>query len=93
MSGFPAFQRLLIGLSLAWMLSSKPVLACAACFGKSDSPLAQGMNMGILVLLGFITTVLAAVAGFFLYLGRRGATLAARSSAAGIAQTNIRSQT
>jgi hypothetical protein len=33
-------------------------LACAACYGKSDSPLAHGMNWGIFTLLGIIVPVL-----------------------------------
>ena len=38
--------------------------------------MAQGMNMGIFTLLGVILSVLAGVAGFFVYLARRGAQLA-----------------
>jgi heme/copper-type cytochrome/quinol oxidase subunit 2 len=45
--------------------------ACATCFGASDSGMAQGMNMGILSLLGVIGTVLAGVAGFFVFLAWR----------------------
>jgi hypothetical protein len=48
-------------------------LACATCFGRSDSPLAEGMNMGILVLLGVILSVLAVFAAFFIFLARRSA--------------------
>lgn len=48
-------------------------LACAACFGKSDSTLAQGMNWGIFTLLAVIVTVLASIAGFFFYIIRRAA--------------------
>jgi len=33
-------------------------LACATCYGKSDSNLAQGMNAGIFVLLLVVTGVL-----------------------------------
>ncbi len=49
--------------------------ACAACYGQSDSPLAAGMNWGILSLLGMIVFVLGAVAGFFLFLARRAAAM------------------
>jgi hypothetical protein len=59
----------------AWI--SPKALACATCFGKSDSPLAAGMNMGILTLLGFILSLLAVIAGFFVYLARRAAKTAA----------------
>lgn len=45
--------------------------ACTVCFGKSDSDLAKGMNMGIFALLLVITSVLCGVAGFFVFLARR----------------------
>jgi hypothetical protein len=51
-------------------------MACTACFGQSDSPMAKGMNMGIFTLLLVITCVLAGVASFFVYLIRRGSQLA-----------------
>jgi hypothetical protein len=50
--------------------------ACVACFGQSDSSMAQGMNMGIFALLLVITGVLATISGFFIYLARRGAQMA-----------------
>jgi hypothetical protein len=53
------------------VLSPAKVQACAACYGQSDSPLAAGMNWGILSLLGFIGLVLAGVAAFFIFLARR----------------------
>ncbi len=49
--------------SMAFLPS--PVLACAACYGRSDSPLASGMNWGIFTLLGVVITVLVSIAGFF----------------------------
>ena len=69
--------------SLFWMLlaallmaaSSPTALACTACFGKSDSNMAKGMNMGIAALLLIITCVLCGVAGFFVFLARRNAQL------------------
>ncbi len=63
-------------MSLFAALSWQPLLACAACFGQSDSALAQGMNWGILSLLGMIVLVLGGVAGFFIYLARKTAALA-----------------
>jgi hypothetical protein len=50
------------------------VSACATCFGASDSPLAQGMNWGILTLLVIIFSVLTGIVGFFVHLGWRGRT-------------------
>lgn len=70
----PTLQTLLSGLVLT---ASAPVVqACATCFGRSDSALAQGMNMGILFLLGVVLAVIAALSGFFVYLGRRAAAVA-----------------
>ena len=45
--------------------------ACAVCFGKSDSAMAKGMNMGIFALLICITGVLATLATFFIFLAVR----------------------
>jgi hypothetical protein len=58
------------------------VWACAACYGQSDSPMAQGMNWGILSLLGIIGLVLVGVAGFFVFLARKSAGLATVAAAA-----------
>ena len=46
-------------------------LACAACYGKSDSTLAQGMNWGIFTLMGVILTVLTCIALFFVHIVRK----------------------
>jgi hypothetical protein len=51
-------------------------LACPVCFGQSDSPMAQGVNMGIYFLLAVVAGVLAAFASFFIYLARRAKTFA-----------------
>jgi hypothetical protein len=63
---------------LLWtmLLEQTPLAsACATCFGASDSDLARGMNVGILVLLGVILTVLAAIGVFFAMLARRASML------------------
>jgi hypothetical protein len=52
------------------------VRACATCFGKSDSDLAQAMNWGILSLLAVVVFVLGGIAAFFIYLARRSAMTA-----------------
>ena len=51
------------------------LLACAACYGQSDAPMAHGMNWGIMSLLAVIGMVLACVAGFFVYLARRAVAM------------------
>ena len=53
------------------LLSEPALLACTACFGKSDSNMAKGMNMGILALLFVITTVLVGIAAFFVFVAKR----------------------
>jgi hypothetical protein len=68
--------------SSAALLSPTSLLACVACYGQSDSPLAEGMNMGILFLLGCIGVVLGGFVAFFIFLARRGAAVAAAHRAA-----------
>jgi len=54
-----------------WMLDVGVFFACAACYGKSDSALASGMNWGILTLLGVVLTVLTTIALFFVHIVRK----------------------
>jgi hypothetical protein len=64
--------RRLVALLTALMLAvPRAVLACPVCFGQSDSPMAQGVNMGVFFLLGVVVAVLAGFAAFFIYLARR----------------------
>jgi hypothetical protein len=53
------------------------MLACATCFGKTDSDLARAMNWGIVSLLAVVVVVLGGIAAFFIYLARRAAIAAA----------------
>jgi hypothetical protein len=68
-----AVRAVLAALMLA---VPRMALACPVCFGQSDSPLAQGVNMGIYFLLAVVVGVLAAFASFFVYLARRAKTFA-----------------
>lgn len=61
-------------------LAGTQAFACATCYGASDSPMAQGMNWGILVLLGFIGTVLTGIVAFFVHVGRNSAKMSAPGS-------------
>jgi hypothetical protein len=65
--------RCWIGLSnvLLGLAFAENARACATCFGASDSKMAQGMNMGILALLGVVGIVLCGMAGFFVTLAVR----------------------
>ena len=49
------------------------ILACAACYGASDSPLAAGMNWGILSLLAIVGLVLGTVGTFFVFIAKKSA--------------------
>jgi len=82
--------------SLPWLfaaailaLAMNPaVLACTVCFGKSDSNMAKGMNMGIFALLLVITCVLCGVASFFVFLARRSHQLDVNSAARAASEQN-----
>ena len=60
------FSAVLLVLVLSETLS-----ACPVCYGASDSPMADGVNAAILVLLGITGSVLIAFAAFFVYLRKR----------------------
>lgn len=70
------FRRLATLAALLPFLLPDAAWACAACFGRSDSPMAKGMNMGIFTLLVVILSVLFGISVFFFYIMRRAAKLA-----------------
>jgi len=76
------FRPLLCGLVVALALHPGSLWACAACAGQSDSPMAKGMNWGILSLLVVIAVVLGGVTSFFVYLAKKAATVSAAAVAA-----------
>jgi hypothetical protein len=63
-------------LTAVLLAIARPALACPVCFGQSDSPLANAMNIGILVMLGVIVAVLAGFASFIVHLNRRARLVA-----------------
>ena len=65
------FQKLLTVLLLALAFCPTSLWACAACTGRTDSPLAVAMNWGILTLLGVVLTVLSGVLVFFVHVVRK----------------------
>ena len=66
--------------------SPSSLFACAACYGgKSDAPLAHGMNWGILTLLSVVVLMLSSIATFFFFLIRREAAAQAKK----IAEENL----
>jgi len=64
----PRMVLVVITLLLA---APHPTWACPVCFGDPNSPMAIGASWGIALLLGVTAGVLAAFAGFFLYLMKR----------------------
>ena len=74
-----ASARNLVLAAAVILITGLPVraLACATCYGASDSPLAQGMNWGIITLLGFIGSMLAGIVTFSVHVARRSAALEA----------------
>lgn len=57
-------------------VNAPSAMACATCFGASDSQMAQGMNWGIFSLLFVIISMLLCIAGFFVFLAKRSAQMA-----------------
>ncbi len=78
----PRPKTIIATLSLLCAAQPARLLACAACYGASDAPMAKGMNWGIFSLMGVIVTVLIGFASFFIYLSRRSKAGAAAPSAA-----------
>lgn len=72
-------KNLLIRLPRLWSLVlvglfltvTQEVMACPVCYGASDSPMADGVNAAIFLLLGITGTVLSAFVAFFLYIRKR----------------------
>jgi hypothetical protein len=69
-------------LALLLPMTPNNVWACATCYGASDSPLAQGMNMGIMVLLACIGLVILGICVFFAYIIRRASVMERTAAAA-----------
>jgi hypothetical protein len=75
MTSFRQLLKILpVAVAGAIALSPLPLLACAACTGKTDSSLAVGMNWGIVTLLGFVVSVLSCFVVFFVHVARRTTT-------------------
>ncbi|MEP6662148.1 MAG: hypothetical protein ABJC04_00665 [Verrucomicrobiota bacterium] len=60
-------------LLTVFLMATRSVFACAACFGASDSAMAQGMNWGIFSLLAVVVAMLSGIAGFFVFLAKKSA--------------------
>jgi hypothetical protein len=71
MKSFRKFSKMIFAASVFTLLAPSPLFACAACYGRSDSPLANGMNWGIFTLLGVVVSVLSCFGGFLIFIVRR----------------------
>ena len=90
MKRFSQFTKLIAMVAAASTFVPSPVLACAACYGRSDSPLASAMNWGIFTLLGIVVTVLLSIAGFFFYIiNREAAQVETGPAAQNLAEVKI----
>ena len=61
------------------LAAPRAALACPVCFGASDSPLANAINTGVIMMLGVVAAVLGSFAAFFIYLNRRAREVANRA--------------
>lgn len=74
-------MRLLFSAAMAALVAlPHTAAACSVCFGKSDSSLLKGMQMGVLALLAVVGVVLAGLAAFMIYLVKRSAMIAASTA-------------
>jgi hypothetical protein len=75
-------RPILLGGAVTAMANLPPTLmACAACFGRSNDSMAHGMNMAILALLLVVLAVLTGVASFGIFLARRASRFSTDASA------------
>ena len=75
------------------VFTASQLFACPACGSANgnmpSSPLTNGMNLGILTLMGVIVTVLATIASFFIYIIRRENALAAKTAAENLSEVKV----
>ncbi len=66
------------GALAAVMAMAEPAAACPVCFGASDSPMAQGLNNGVLFLLAIVGMVQLGFVALFVSVRRRAKDYEAR---------------
>jgi len=64
-------HHLILLLAVIVAVMPRTSSACAVCTGGANSAIAPAMNAAILVMLGFIATMLAGIGSFIFYLSRR----------------------
>ncbi len=77
MSGGPARRALGAAVTAAVLACLAPAAAraCAVCFGSADANMTEGMNAGILALLGFVGLVQVGFIALFLRFRHRSKRL------------------
>ncbi len=70
-----ALRWILFFSLVAGILEPQGLLACPVCYGAADSPMLDGMNVAIMVLLGITGTVLAGIGSFFIMMRKRSKIL------------------
>ncbi len=70
-----SIARKILVLGLLAAAAPTRLFACAACYGRTDSPLATGMNYGILTLLGVVLSVLTVFLVCFVHIVRKSDAL------------------
>jgi hypothetical protein len=82
MKRMPGRKLILLAIAAGLILRAPSLMACAACYGaNTDSPLASGMNWGIMSLLVVVVVVLSGIASFGIFVAKRSAALAAAAAA------------
>jgi hypothetical protein len=61
---------------MALISSAQPVAACSVCYGEPNSPMSNGVEAGVLFLLGVVVGILTLMASVVLFWIRRAANLA-----------------
>ena len=56
-------------------LNAAPAFGCSVCYGDPNSSLSHGVNAGVLVLLGFIVSVLLMIASLLIFWMKRARRL------------------
>ena len=68
-------RNILFAALLLAVTAPSSLFACAACYGASDAPMAQGMNYGIFTLLGVVLSVLSVFVVCFVHIVRKSETM------------------
>jgi uncharacterized membrane protein YphA (DoxX/SURF4 family) len=67
-------------VAAAWLALPQAAAACATCYGAADSPMTQGMNNGILTLIGVVGLVYVGIGKVFLDFRRRARRLSQQAT-------------